>query len=152
MITQWEIIINFITKANTMNPVLKKKLSILIHLAVADGEFARIEKNFIEEICTRNNISRAEREQLFRNPEPIGTLGALSYPKAIEYMSDCLSLMVVDGKIRQSEVLLCEDIGLRLSFTKASIDQVIEQLKGNSEVSADKIKAMVQALPHPEKI
>ena len=51
-----------------MNPVLKKKLSILVHLAVADGEFARIEKTFIEEICAKNNVSRAECENLLRNP------------------------------------------------------------------------------------
>ncbi len=134
-----------------MNPVLKKKLSILIHLAGIDGDFAKVEKSFIKDICDRNEVSNHEFEELLRNPEPIGSLGALSYAKVVEYMSDSLSLMIVDGKIRQSEVILCEDIGLRLGFQKSSIDQAIVQLRDNIERPMGNITTIVEAMPHPSK-
>jgi hypothetical protein len=134
-----------------MNPVLKKKLSILIHLAGIDGDFAKVEKSFIKDICDRNEVSNLEFEKLLQDPEPIGSLGALSYAKVVEYMSDSLSLMIVDGKIRQSEVILCEDIGLRLGFQKVSIDQVIDRLKDALERPASNITAIVEAMPHPSK-
>lgn len=134
-----------------MNPVLKKKLSILIHLAGIDDDFAKVEKSFIKDICDRNEVSNHEFEELLRNPEPIGSLGALSYAKVVEYMSDSLSLMIVDGKIRQSEVILCEDIGLRLGFQKNSIDQVIEKLKDSIEHPISNISTIVEAMPHPSK-
>lgn len=134
-----------------MNILLKKKLSILIHLAGVDGEFAHIEKSFIKDICDRNGVSNLEFEQLVRNPDPIASLGALSYARVVEYMSDSLSLMLVDGKIRQSEVLLCEDIGLRLGYQKKHIDVVIERLKGNIDVPIDNIVRIVESMPHISK-
>lgn len=135
-----------------MNIVLRKKISILIHLAGVDGEFANIEKSFIKEICERNEMSNIEFEQLVKNPDPIASLGALSYNRVVEYMSDSLSLMIIDGKIRQSEVLLCEDIGLRLGFQKKSIDDIIDRLKGNVDIPQSSIVRIVEAMPHPSKI
>jgi hypothetical protein len=134
-----------------MNIILKKKLSILIHLAGIDGEFANVEKSFIKEICNRNDVSSLEFEQLVRNPDPIASLGALSYAKVVEYMSDSLSLMIIDGKIRQSEVLLCEDIGLRLGYQKKHIDVVIEKLKGDIDFPIGNIVRIVEAMPHISK-
>ena len=134
-----------------MNILLKKKLSILIHLAAIDGEFAKVEKSFIKEICDRNGVTTLEFEQLIKNPDPIASLGALSYARVVEYMSDSLSLMIIDGKIRQSEVILCEDIGLRLGFQKKHIDVVIEKLKGNVELPIDNIIRIVEAMPHISK-
>jgi len=135
-----------------MNPVLQKKLSILIRLAAIDGEFAKSEKEYIFEICKQNDVSNRECEQLIDNPDDIGSLGALSYNKVVEYMSDFLSLILADGVIRQSEVILCEDIGLRLGFTKAAIDQVIEHLKHNLNLSGQGITRMIESLDHPGKI
>ncbi len=134
-----------------MNPVLKKKISILIHLAAVDGEFANIEKKFIKDICQRNDVSMDEFDQLVQNPEPIGSLGALGYDKAVEYMSDSLSLMIVDGKILQSEIILCEDVGLRLGFQKNAIDKVIDELKQNFSSHNANISKIVEAMPHPSK-
>jgi hypothetical protein len=134
-----------------MNIVLKKKISILIHLARVDNDFANIEKSFIEEICTRNGVSSYEFEQLVKNPDPIGSLGALSYKQVVEYMSESLSLMIIDNKIRKSEILLCEDIGLRLGFQKKSIDEIIEKLKDNTGLSMNSIIRIVESWPNPAK-
>ncbi len=135
-----------------MNPVLKKKISILIHLAAVDGEFAPAEKAYIQGICERNNVSRLELDQLIRDPEAIGSLGALGYEKIVEYMSDSLSLMIVDGKILQSEVILVEDIGLRLGFHKNAIDDVIEELKRNFSAHNANITKLVRSMPHSSKV
>lgn len=135
-----------------MNPILKKKLSILIHLARADGDFDRTERSYILDICDRNNVSHEECEKLIDKPEPIGSLGALSYTKAVEYMSDCFSLMLIDGKIRSSEVILCEDVGLRLGFSKLDIDQVITDISEDMRIPADKIILLVKSMKHSGKI
>jgi len=135
-----------------MNPILKKKLSILIHLAAADGEFAQTEKSYILDICDRNDVSLRECEQLIEKPEPIGSLGALSYDKAVEYMSDCFSLMLVDGKIMSGEILLCEDVGLRLGFSKLEIDNVINDLSKDINTPLRKVTRLVKEMLHPAKI
>lgn len=135
-----------------MNPVLQKKLSILIRLASVDGDFAKIEKSYIMNVCSENGVSNQECEKLIDNPDPIGTLGALSYEKVVEYMTECISLMLIDGKVMRSEVLLCEDIGLKLGFQKASIDKVIEEVKTDTNTSRNSISLLVGSLPHHGKI
>lgn len=135
-----------------MNPVLRKKISILTRLAAIDGDFAKVEKSFIQHVCEKNGFSKKECQVLIDNPDPVGTLGALSYPKVVDYMTDCLSLMLADGQIMPSEVIMCEDIGLRLGFAKASIDSVIDQLRDNINITPNKIYELVYALPHYGKV
>ena len=134
-----------------MNPLIKKKLSILIHLADIDGEFAKVEKSYIEEVAEKNGVTKLELADLINSPDPIGGLGALSYQKAIEYMCDSLSLMAVDHKIQPSEVLLCEDIGLRLGFKKHGIDKIIDHIKENPTISYKKLESELRTLPHTGK-
>jgi len=135
-----------------MNPILKKKLSILIRLAGSDGDFDKTERSYILEICDRNDVSHQECEKLIDNPEPIGSLGALSYSKAVEYMSDCFSLMLIDGKIMASEIILCEDVGLRLGFSKYDVDKVIAELSEDINIPSKKISALVNQMNHQGKI
>jgi len=134
-----------------MNPLLKKKLSLLVRLADADGEFVNVERSYIEEIALRNGLSQKELSQILDNPEPIVGLGALSYEKSVEYMCDSLSIIAIDHKILPSEVLLCEDIALKLGFTKNGIDSVISKLRAKPELSSAKIEEHVRLLPHQGK-
>ena len=76
-----------------MNPLTKKKLSILVRLADIDGDFAKIEKLYIEEIARKNGVTDHELAQVYNDPEAIGSLGALSYEKSVEYLSESLSLV-----------------------------------------------------------
>lgn len=135
-----------------MNPVLKKKLSILIHLALADGEFATVEKTYIVDIADKNGVSKEEINDLIANPEAIGSLGALSYEKVVEYMSDSLSLVAIDQKILPGEVILCEDIGLRLGFQKKDIDKLLDSLKRNTAQSYQQLEKAIRALDHSGKL
>lgn len=134
-----------------MDPLLKKKLCILIHLADIDGEFAKVERTFIDDIAFKNGVSPDELDKLISCPDPIGSLGALSYNKAVEYLCDCLSLMAIDHKILPSEVLLCEDIGLRLGFMKQGVDTIIDSLRSNPELSTARVERAVRALDHISK-
>ena len=134
-----------------MNPLIKKKLSILVRLADIDGDFAKIEESYIEEIARKNGVNEHELAQLFSDPEAIGSLGALSYEKSVEYLYESLSLIAVDKKILPSEVILCEDIGLRLGFQKHGIDSIIGELKNNPEISPQAVEKLVRELAHHGK-
>lgn len=132
-----------------MNAVLKKKLNILVQLAAVDGSFVQKEKSLIKSICERHGLTKKDLDEIMISPEPIGSLGALSYRTILEYMSESLLLMLVDGKILQSEVLFCEDIGLRLGFTKATIDELIDKLRNRIDIDENSLKKLVASLPHP---
>lgn len=135
-----------------MNPILRKKLQILVFLALADKDFADQEREFIENICTRNELDLEIIDELINDPEPIGSLGALSYNKSVEYLTDSILLMVVDGKVLSGEVLFCQDIAIRLGFSKRATDDLIGMVSDSKSISRDRLEKQVLELPHALKI
>ncbi len=134
-----------------MNPILRKKLQILVFLALADKEFADQEREFIEKICTRNELDPQIIDELINDPEPIGSLGALSYSKSVEYLTDSIMLMVVDGKVLPGEILFCQDIAIRLGFSKMATDDLIGIVSDSKSISREQLERQVFELPHAMK-
>ncbi len=134
-----------------MNPILRKKLEILVYLALSDKEFADKERDFINNICDRNHIDPSVVEEILEEPMDIGSLGALSYDKSVEYLTDCLMLMLVDGKVLPGEILFCEDIAIRLGFPKKSTDELISHVSRQKGISRKRVVEQIQELPHMMK-
>ena len=132
-----------------MDAVLKKKLNILVRLAEVDGHFAVKERRFIYDVSLRHGVEKQAVDEIIRHPDPIGSLGALSYRTTVEYLTESMILMLVDGKVLPSEILFCEDIGLRLGFTKKSIDSLITRIRQNMNISIEEMRKLVMMLTHP---
>lgn len=105
-----------------MDIVTKKQLNILIQLAEADKHFAKVEREMVFKIAKDRNFPEDMVHNLIRNPEPIGTLGALSNDQKFEYLIDCIVLMFVDQKVFESEVIFCKSIAIKLGFMKTVVD------------------------------
>ena len=135
-----------------MNPILRKKLQILVQLALADREFAEEERIFIEKICDRNGVDPSVIDQLADDREPVGSLGALSYQKSVEYLTDSIMLMLVDGKVLPGEVIFCQDVAIRLGFSKLATDELISIVSRNKRLSRSSLERQVMELPHTMKV
>ena len=131
-----------------MDPILRNKLNILIHLAGVDGHFDRSERAFIYNICLRHNIELDRIGDLIEEPEPIMDLDHISYETAIDYLTDSILLMLVDGKVLPSEVLFCLDMGERLGFNRESVDALIKGIQEESSTSYGEMKKLIQKLEH----
>jgi uncharacterized tellurite resistance protein B-like protein len=113
-------------RGGTMDIVTKKKLNILIQLAEADKHFAKVEREMIVQIARERNFSEDDVNALIRNPEPIGTLGALSDEQKFEYLTECIDLIFADKRVFESEIIFCKSIAIKLGFKKNVIDYLIE--------------------------
>ena len=111
-----------------MDIVTRKQINILIQLAEADKHFASEERDLIFKIAKARNFPQEEVRQLIRNPEPIGTLGALSENQRFDYLLTCVNLVVADKKIFDSELLFCKDIAIKLGFKKDVVDYMIQHM------------------------
>ena len=131
-----------------MNILNRKKIDILIHLAEADGDYHPIEKSFILKVAERHGISESEVEEIKEAHEPIGSLGALSYNTSIDYLTDVLLLLPVDGKILPSEIVFCQDIALRLGFRKSGVDKLIKYIEDTDNVNPDDLSHWIRKMPH----
>jgi hypothetical protein len=130
-----------------MDIVTKKQLNILIQLAEADKHFAKVEREMVFKIAKDRNFPEDVVNNLIRNPEPIGTLGALSNDQKFEYLIDCIVLMFVDQKVFESEVIFCKSIAIKLGFMKTVVDFLS---KNYSVLTREELKraAMTEYLLH----
>ncbi len=123
-----------------MDIVTKKQLNILIQLAEADKHFAKVEREMVFRIAKERNFSEEAVNEIIRNPEPIGTLGALSADQKFEYLIDCIYLMFVDQKVFESEIIFCKSIAIKLGFMKNVVDFLS---KNFSSISREELKKTV---------
>lgn len=116
-----------------MDIVTRKQLNILIQLAQADKHFSDTERDMIYALAERRNFPREGVKELIRDPEPIGSFGALSDNQRYDYLINCIDLMMVDKKIFDSELLFCHNIAIKLGFKKIVVNFLkdnIHQLDG----------------------
>ena len=123
-----------------MDIVTKKQLNILIQLAEADKHFATSEREMIFRIAKDRQFSEDIVSALIRNPEPIGTLGALSIEQKFDYLISCIELIFVDQKIFESEMIFARGIAIKLGFKKNVIDYMVEN---NSKKPPNELKSIV---------
>ena len=109
----------------TMNIILRQKISLLINLARADGEFAEEERQLITELATSKGLSKQEITELINQPDDIQSLGALSRQSKREYLIDSIKLMLADGRIEESEKNFCRNVALKLTYHKDVVDFLI---------------------------
>lgn len=119
-----------------MDIVTRKKLNLLIQLAEADKHFARSEREMIYRIAKDRNFSEDDVNELIKNPEPIGSLGALSIDQKLDYLLTSIELVFADQKIFDSELNFCRNVAIKLGFKKGIIDYFVENFekKGRAEL------------------
>ncbi|HMV08640.1 MAG TPA: TerB family tellurite resistance protein [Cyclobacteriaceae bacterium] len=115
-----------------MDIVTRKKLNLLIQLAEADKHFARSEREMIYRIAKDRNFSEDDVNELIKNPEPIGSLGALSIDQKLDYLLTSIQLMFADQKIFDSELTFCRNVAIKLGFKKGIIDYFVENYEKKS--------------------
>jgi hypothetical protein len=109
-----------------MDIVTKKQLNILIQLAEADKHFATAERDMIFKIARDRKFPDDSVQALIKNPEPIGTLGALLPDQKFDYLLACIELIFVDQKVFESELIFARSIAIKLGFKKSMVDFLVE--------------------------
>lgn len=109
-----------------MDIVTKKKLNILIQLAMADREFATVERELIYKIAQERNYPIADVDALMLNPEPIGSLGALSEKQKADYLLSSIELVLADHRVMESEIVFTQHIAIKLGYLKNVVNYLIE--------------------------
>ena len=123
-----------------MDIVTKRKLNILIQLAQVDKDFAKVERNLIYQIARELNFPEEGVNSLIKNPEPIGSLGALSQKQKVDYLMSSVEMVFADHLVRESEVIFTQNIAVKLGFLKNVVGYMIENF---GKVSGDELKMKI---------
>ena len=125
-----------------MDIVTKKQINILIQLAEADKHFAKVEREMIYKIARERNFPEETVNDLIKNPEPIGSLGALSNEQKFQYLHQCIELTFADQKLFESELIFCRGIAIKLELKKNVVDFMVAE---KENMAREELKARIFA-------
>jgi hypothetical protein len=114
------------SNVSVLDIVAKSEINLLIQLAQVDKHFAPVEREMIYRIGREKNFPEDKVELLMQNPEPIGTLGALSANQKLNYLLDCIELIFIDDKVFECELNFCRGIAMKMGLKKNVIDFLVE--------------------------
>lgn len=129
-----------------MNRRLTDRISVLSQLARIDGDFDLRELTFIYGICIRNKIELDDIPSIISQPQPIISVQDLSANDKVNYLTDIILLMLIDGKVLPSEVKFSLDIARRLGYDTASTRILIDEICDADGMTEDAILKKVSAL------
>lgn len=114
----------------------KKQLSILVQIAMVDEEFDNSEREVIEKIATRYNASSEELDEIIQNPDIKDGLAPMSVADKMDFMIDCILVVVADQVVTSSEKYFAQQMAARMGFVPSVVEFLIE----NAHLSREEMK------------
>lgn len=126
-----------------MDVALKRKINLLIQLALVDGNIDIRERAFIYNVCIRNGVDLDTIGDMIDHQEPIANLAELSFSSRVDYITDCLMLTLVDGIVLPKETDFVMSIASQLGFAHESMDILISEIGDDMEITRDELHSRV---------
>ena len=105
-----------------------EQLKLLVNLAMADGNLALYEKQFIKNIGKAHGYPESSVETLFYEEHPVIIPEKLNDDQRIDYALTLTQLMLLDNKMFLKEIEFCSDIVERLGFEKTFIYRLVDKV------------------------
>ena len=106
-------------------------VSILVSLAMVDGEFHDMEKKVIRRIAKSNDIPDDVLEKLIKNPMPLPDIKTLSYDERFEILYNVLVLMKADESVMDKEVEFVQNVAHQIGFKQAAFMELYPHVHVN---------------------
>jgi uncharacterized tellurite resistance protein B-like protein len=116
----------------------KTELNILINLAASDSKIEERESKLIQMIAKANGISKEEVADMIKNPQPIGTISALTSDEKFEHLYYLIQMMKMDGQVFKSEITFCEQIAEKMGYKKGVVGELSQHIYSDPSITADR--------------
>lgn len=116
-----------------------KQLSLLVHLANVDNDFASLEKQAILKVGRRYGFDDKYIQLLMEQPHDIDELNLLDYNSKFESIYDCVQMMLLDGIINKKEILYCQMVAIKLGFNAAIVQFLADHLALSKEELSNEV-------------
>ena len=125
---------------------IKSQLSLLIGLATIDDDFADQEKNMIYMLGKANGMTEGEIDHLIDDPEEMHPLSTFSDDEKFEILYNVVQLMKIDREVYLSEIKYCEELAVKLGYSKKVISELSSKIYSDPTITADReaLKAAVK--------
>lgn len=121
----------------------KKQLSILIQIARVDEDFPAEERAMIEKIGNRYGATQAEMDELFANSSISESLQPMSLTEKMDFMMDCILVVIADDVVTVSEEYFVRQMAARLGFRQNVVHFLIENKDATRQQMYDAMTGFV---------
>ena len=127
-----------------MNDFIKKKLNLLTHLANVDGKFHKSEKALIKTIAEQAGLDQHEFHLLESTGNAMDDIGAVDDKYEMLYLA--LKLMQADNKVREEEIVFCEELARKLNYNpEVSRYYAFQKLPSREEFDREVTRWMIRS-------
>jgi uncharacterized tellurite resistance protein B-like protein len=133
------IVISFYYLYTQMDTSKTKQLHVLAQLALADEDFNDDEKAAIREIGARYKVPKKEVEWIVQNPDTSASLDPMEIPDKMDYLIDCMHVLLIDHEIHENEDKFIRTLAADLGFK----DKVITFLEDYHTMERGPLKDMM---------
>ncbi len=105
----------------------KGHFSAIVRVAISDGDLSKEEKEFLDKLAVRLEISAAEYEEIIENPLKYPINPPYSYAHRLERLYDLSRMVYADHILgpKQKEVLT--RFSLALGFTPGNVNFIVDK-------------------------
>jgi len=105
----------------------KSHFAAIVRVAIADGELSKEEKEFLDKLALRLEISQSEYEEILENPSKYPINPPYLHTQRLERLYDLSRMVYVDHILgpKQKEVLT--KFALALGFTPGNVSYIVDK-------------------------
>jgi hypothetical protein len=115
----------------------KGHFSSIVRLALADGVFAPEEKEFLDKLAIRLEISQAEYEEILQNPSKYPINPPYLNTQRIERLFDLARIVNIDHHLGDNQEVMLVKLSLGIGFTSENVNAVVSKALSLAEEKAD---------------
>jgi uncharacterized tellurite resistance protein B-like protein len=105
----------------------KGHFSAIVRVATADGALSKEEKEFLDKLAVRLEISNAEYEEILDNPLKYPINPPYSYAHRLERLYDLSRMVYVDHVLGPKQKQILTRFALALGFTPGNVHYIVDK-------------------------
>jgi hypothetical protein len=129
----------------------KGHFSSIVRLALADGVFAPEEKEFLDKLAIRLEISSAEYEEILENPTKYPINPPYLNTQRIERLFDLARIVNVDHHLGDNQEVMLEKLCLGIGFTPEKVKSIVSRALALADEKAD-LDTFIAEIEKTEKL
>ena len=105
----------------------KGHFSAIVRVAIADGDLSKEEKEFLDKLSVRLEISASEYEEILENPLKYPINPPYSYAHRLERLYDLSRMVYVDHVLGEKQKEILSKFALALGFTPGNVKHIVDK-------------------------
>ncbi|GAA4066724.1 TerB family tellurite resistance protein [Flavobacterium cheonanense] len=105
----------------------KGHFSAIVRVATSDGDLSKEEKEFLDKLAVRLEISPAEYEEILENPLKYPINPPYSYAHRLERLYDLSRMVYADHILGPKQKEILTRFALALGFTPGNVNYIVDK-------------------------